>query len=62
MISDIDTARIIAQERANRADTVIYILKTADGYMLSSLAHLPQLYAAYTIESQEEIWPIQKDM
>lgn len=58
MIETIDAARIIAQDRANRADTVIFILKTNNGYMLSSLAFLPQLYAEYVIESQEEVWPI----
>lgn len=57
MIETIESARIIAQDRANRADTLIFILKTPDGYMLSSLAFLPQLYAEYMIESQEEIWP-----
>jgi hypothetical protein len=58
MIDTIESARIIAQDRANRANTLIYILKTPDGYMLSSLAFLPQLYETYTIESYEEVWPI----
>ncbi len=58
MIDTLDSARMIAQDRANRADTLIFILKTPNGYMLSSLAFLPQLYAEYDIESQEEVWPI----
>ncbi len=62
MIQDYETAYTIAIDRANRTKTLILILSTANGYLLSSLAFLPQLYAEYTIIAQEEVWPTINDM